>query len=275
MAFRLLPFVLLAALLSSAPIAAQERVSEGESENVREGQQTPSEETPHSLTPSIPRSSFKPYELPPRERLRIALFTALSLIWFFWLGAAMGSYLNVVVYRMPRGIKSVAPDSRCPKCLTPIRWYDNIPVISWLVLRGRCRACHEAISPRYLMVELLMGSLFLGLLCVEVLSGGANLPHRPRRGFGNLPMIEHLMEWDLVGIYFYHVAILWFIVGIVLFFIDGHRVPKRFILVGLVVAVVPLLIWPSLRQVPRIFPQHGGQASPLNGRSVLTPPPIF
>ncbi len=200
------------------------------------------------------RVATERFQLPPHERLRIALLTTVAIVWFFWLGAALGSYLNVVVYRMPLGLPSVAPDSRCPKCRTPIRWYDNIPVVSWLALRGRCRSCREPISRRYLIVELLMGSLFVGLLCVEVLSGGANLPNRPRRAAADLPMIEHFMEWDLLGMYCYHAALLWFIVGIVLFCIDGHRLPKRFILAALMVGWLPPLVWPSLRQLPFILP---------------------
>ena len=197
------------------------------------------------------RSSRTPLELPPQERLRIAFLTAFGLIWFFWLGAAMGSYLNVVVFRMPLGLPSVAPDSRCPKCQTPIRWYDNIPVFSWLVLRGRCRACQLPIAARYVIIETVMGSLFVGLLCVEVLSGGANLPVRAQRQFVGLPMIEHFMEWDLLGIYLFHVTLIWFLVGTILFRIDKHIVPKRFINWGVMIGILLPTIWPWLR--PDVF----------------------
>ena len=79
----------------------------------------------------------------------------------FVLGLAFGSFLNVCVYRLPRGLSVVRPRSSCPGCQQPIRSYDNIPVLSWLILRGRCRVCKIPISPRYLVVELLTGAIFL------------------------------------------------------------------------------------------------------------------
>ncbi|HYA95639.1 MAG TPA: prepilin peptidase [Terriglobales bacterium] len=80
---------------------------------------------------------------------------------FFVYGLALGSFLNVCIYRLPRGLSVVRPGSACPACGTPIAWYDNLPVASWLLLKGRCRACRERISPRYLVVELLTGLLFV------------------------------------------------------------------------------------------------------------------
>jgi leader peptidase (prepilin peptidase)/N-methyltransferase len=69
------------------------------------------------------------------------------------MGAIFGSFLNVVAYRLPRGESLSRPRSRCPGCATPIKPYDNVPVLSWLALRGRCRACGERISARYPLVE--------------------------------------------------------------------------------------------------------------------------
>ncbi|HVF05918.1 MAG TPA: prepilin peptidase [Frankiaceae bacterium] len=78
-------------------------------------------------------------------------------------GLLIGSFLNVVVWRLPRGESLASPPSRCPRCETPIKPYDNIPVVSWLVLRGKCRRCGERISARYPLVELATGVLFAGL----------------------------------------------------------------------------------------------------------------
>jgi len=79
----------------------------------------------------------------------------------FVLGLAFGSFLNVCIYRLPLGISVVTPRSACPKCKQGIALYDNMPVLSWLILRGRCRHCKARISPRYLIIELLTGGLFL------------------------------------------------------------------------------------------------------------------
>ncbi len=79
------------------------------------------------------------------------------------LGLAIGSFLNVVIYRVPQGISVVSPRSACPSCGTQIAERDNIPVVSWLVLRGRCRNCQAPISARYPLVELSCAALFAGL----------------------------------------------------------------------------------------------------------------
>jgi leader peptidase (prepilin peptidase)/N-methyltransferase len=80
----------------------------------------------------------------------------------FVIGACVGSFLNVVIYRMPAGKSVVSPRSQC-KCGKFIAWYDNIPVLSWFILRGKCRHCGERFSIRYPMVELGTALVFLGL----------------------------------------------------------------------------------------------------------------
>jgi leader peptidase (prepilin peptidase) / N-methyltransferase len=81
----------------------------------------------------------------------------------FVFGAIVGSFLNVCIVRIPKGDSIVDPPSRCPACKTAIRFYDNIPLLSYMALLGRCRACRERISPRYFFVELLMASLAVAL----------------------------------------------------------------------------------------------------------------
>src|SRR5690349_14099518 len=97
------------------------------------------------------------------------------------LGAIFGSFLNVVAYRLPRHESLVSPASRCPSCDTPVRPYDNIPVVSWLLLRGRCRHCHAQISARYPAVELVTAITFAAVALVRGVDAGLllELPFAP------------------------------------------------------------------------------------------------
>jgi len=100
----------------------------------------------------------------------------LLIVYAFVLGAVVGSFLNVVIYRVPRRLSIVKPRSACPSCSTPIAWYDNLPILSWLALGGRCRQCRSPISLRYPVVEAVGGALAafgvslygLNLVTVEV-----------------------------------------------------------------------------------------------------------
>jgi len=83
------------------------------------------------------------------------------------LGAAIGSFLNVVVYRLPRHESLITPASHCPRCGAPVKPYDNIPILSWLLLRGHCRSCGGAISVRYPLVEALTAALCVGAVIVH------------------------------------------------------------------------------------------------------------
>ena len=83
------------------------------------------------------------------------------IAFFFLLGIVIGSFLNVCITRIPEGVSIVAPGSRCPRCETPIKPYDNVPLFAWVWLRGKCRSCGHPISPMYPLVELLTGLLFV------------------------------------------------------------------------------------------------------------------
>ena len=88
---------------------------------------------------------------------------SVMVLWAGLIGAMIGSFLNVVIYRVPAGLSVVFPASACPTCHTPILARDNVPVASWLWLRGRCRTCREPISARYPIVEALTAVLFVGV----------------------------------------------------------------------------------------------------------------
>jgi leader peptidase (prepilin peptidase)/N-methyltransferase len=91
------------------------------------------------------------------------------------MGAIFGSFLNVVVYRLPRHESLLLPASHCPTCGTPVKPYDNIPILSWLLLRGHCRSCGSSISPRYPFVEALTAALCVGAVLVHHTAAGIAL----------------------------------------------------------------------------------------------------
>jgi len=123
-------------------------------------------------------------------------------------GAIFGSFLNVVAYRLPRGESLSRPRSRCPQCQTPIRPYDNVPVVSWLALRGRCRSCRAPISARYPLVEAMTG-----LLCaLVVIAKGPD-------------------EDALLGL-----ALVLLLIPITLIDLDHRIIPNRLTLLGAIVA---------------------------------------
>lgn len=142
----------------------------------------------------------------------------------FLFGACAGSFFNVCIHRMPREESIVNPPSHCPKCNQRIQWYDNIPLISFLLLRGKCRHCGTSISPRYLFIELLTASLFLAV------------------------WLKYEFQW-VAPIY-------WVLVGglIVSTFIDFEHyiIPNEITYGGVLVGLALSLLCPSLHEVETI-----------------------
>ncbi len=126
------------------------------------------------------------------------------------LGAIFGSFLNVVIHRLPRHESVVKPASHCPRCGTPVKPYDNIPILSWLLLRGHCRSCGEPISPRYPLVE--AGT---GILCV-----GAVLAHQTASGIA------------------LSIALILIVVPAALIDLEHRIIPNKLTALGAVVAIV-------------------------------------
>ncbi|HSV15271.1 MAG TPA: prepilin peptidase [Tepidisphaeraceae bacterium] len=120
-------------------------------------------------------------------------------IFFFLVGACIGSFLNVVVWRLPRGESLITPPSHCPKCDKQLAWFDNVPIVGWLALRGRCRYCKEPISPRYPIVEAITAALFvLYFLAYYLLQMRTCCPQPRGVDVGDQqPMIVHVGLWIL------------------------------------------------------------------------------
>ncbi len=98
----------------------------------------------------------------------MAPLRGLLTVWLFGLGAVIGSFLNVLAYRLPAGKSIVHPGSQCPACGRAIRWRHNLPIVSWLWLRGRCHDCGAKISRRYPLVELATALLFVAMAEIDV-----------------------------------------------------------------------------------------------------------
>jgi Bacterial Peptidase A24 N-terminal domain len=121
---------------------------------------------------------------------------ALALL-FLVIGSSVGSFLNVCAYRIPRGLSILRPRSRCPRCKAAIRAYDNVPVLGWLMLRGRCRGCGGQISPRYPLVELATGVSFAVVYLAWVALAPTDIwEHTGAAGV----ILRLLLVWSLTGI---------------------------------------------------------------------------
>src|SRR5262245_49446060 len=119
----------------------------------------------------------------------------------FVIGLCVGSFLNVCIARLPLEKSLLWPGSRCGNCLQPIRWYDNLPLIGYVVLRGRCRTCGASFSIRYLVVELLTGLGFVGLFYLEVVR---NVHGWPDLGKGPWQLANGEYPWQWFVIYLFH-----------------------------------------------------------------------
>jgi len=170
------------------------------------------------------------------------------ITWFFVLGAVIGSFLNVVVYRLPQGMSLILPGSHCPACNHRIRWFDNIPIASWLALGGRCRDCRAAISARYLVVEAITACMFALLTTAEFALKGINLPLREIYESGNSGFPRNNPE--LYAILLYHLLLLCTLLAAAVIEIDRQKPPLRLFVPALAIGVIAPFVWPYLRPVP-------------------------
>ncbi len=127
--------------------------------------------------------------------------------WFFYLGASIGSFINVVASRTPRKKTIVSRGSHCPFCDKPLNMIDNSPVFGWVLLRGRCRACRLPISPRYLIMEIIVGLIFVALGALELIGNGINLPYRDWRFGAGIAFTVFYPKWDLIGALVVHLSL--------------------------------------------------------------------
>ncbi|MEO6812269.1 MAG: prepilin peptidase [Isosphaeraceae bacterium] len=163
----------------------------------------------------------------------IAGFHIICVVWFFVLGAVVGSFLNVCIYRLPWQKSVIWPESRCPKCLEAIAPRDNVPILSWLLLRGACRNCALPISPRYALVEALVGVLFVGAYVTDV-------------GFGDQVLFAGV-SFAQLG---YHLVLVALLVAATFTDYDYQVIPDSITRTGMVLGLALGAAFPEVRPIP-------------------------
>ncbi len=170
----------------------------------------------------------------------IARWGLLLDVWVFVLGAIVGSFLNVVIYRLPAGKSLARPGSLCPACGKPIRGRHNVPILGWIMLRGRCYDCRTPISLRYPLVELTAGLLLLALVPVDV---------RPLLPRVDQPALGHAVDgWSLLASLFFHGWLLCTLLAGALIGWDGGRQPLSLYGCAAAVGIVIVLLAPSVME---------------------------
>jgi leader peptidase (prepilin peptidase)/N-methyltransferase len=193
------------------------------------------------------------------------------VIWcgtIFVLGLVVGSFLNVLIARLPFEKSIIWPSSRCFSCFTPIRALDNIPILGYLRLRGKCRHCGAPFSSRYLWVEIGTGLATLGLFAVEVL---LNIYKIPVLNFSILAGNSALPPWQGMVLFLYHAVLLWALIAAAAIDAEHRIIPSLIPYTAMVIGIVggALMPWPWPNPLsaasaipatdPWTFPEHWGK----------------
>ena len=230
----------------------------------------------HSLVPPIPQKADGFSELVLAEDLQMRALRVFTVMWILTLGTSVGSFLNVVVYRSPRG-KTLLGSSHCPRCHHRIRARHNLPVVGWMQLEGRCYDCRLPISARYPLVEATAGGVFLTLAIAELFMGGINLPLRPREIYAGITWILFFPRWDLISVYLFHTSMLCVLFSWALMQWDRMRIPPAYRLASFLVLMGLGWNFPHLYPVlasfdPELYfrgpPPHSGLATAVMGAVV-------
>lgn len=178
------------------------------------------------------------------------LFELFLGIWCFVVGSCIASFLNVVAYRLPAGLP-ITGFSFCPFCRVPIRHSDNVPVLGWLMLGGRCRACKLSISPRYPTFEFIGGLLMLSVYLSTVLSHGANLPWQRTAEYSyGIPVNLRFMDESVFYVAGLHAWLLFFLYAGALTSFGNGRLPIRAWLLGAIGTLIAIVSHPELCILP-------------------------
>src|SRR5438552_8330624 len=164
------------------------------------------------------------------------------LVCVFVLGTIVGSLLNVCIYRMQLEKSIIWPGSRCGNCLQPIRWYWNIPVVSYLLLRGRCRVCEQKFSARYCLIELATGLLFVLLFYLEVIE---NVHHfKGLRDAKQAFAFNLLPVWQWWVLFVVHAVLVSFLIVATFCDLDKREIPLPLTVTGSIVGLLIAILFP-------------------------------
>ncbi len=216
-----------------------------------------------------------------------------TVIWLFMLGACLGSFLNVCIYRLPRheGVwrawgTLLYPPSHCPKCQSPIRSYDNLPIFGWLLLRGRCRDCRLKISWRYPAIELLTALIFVGLYFCEVYPPGTWQLSTLYQDYGPFP-VHGPLWWSGPGLpnwrYGFHMVLVIALIAATFIDFDLMIIPDSVTRPATIVGILGNFVVGQFYLVPVWYSHPRGLTardifrmfSPANGPPSWIPPSIW
>lgn len=173
------------------------------------------------------------------------------LLWVFAFGLGIGSFLNVLIARLPYEKSPIWPGSRCGSCLQPIRLRDNLPILGYLLLRGKCRQCGVPFSPRYLWVELGTGLAFAGLFYVDVLSHAVGGPDWIQP-WQHVPGLQYNLHRDVLppfeawGLFAFHACLLSLLIAAAVIDAEHKIIPAQITYFGTLVGILgaTLMPWP-------------------------------
>lgn len=174
------------------------------------------------------------------------LIDVVLVFWLMYFCSSIGSFLNVVAWRMPRG-ESVGGRSHCPRCANDLLGRDNVPVLGWISLRGRCRFCSLPISSRYPIVEFLVGltMTLVGFAELNRLSLPNDIVHAHAG-----PAWSPLWTGPMIGMMCYHATALSIGWAMALIRIDGTKLPGKLMGIALACLIIPMIAWPTAMVVP-------------------------
>jgi leader peptidase (prepilin peptidase)/N-methyltransferase len=179
--------------------------------------------------------------------------------WMFVIGSVIGSFLNVVIYRLPRGMSLLHPASSCPQCGHLIRWFDNVPILGWLWLRGRCRDCKAKISIRYPLVEAATAIVFMALASTDVIAPYSSELRKAQQTAeaGPQPRAERADEITqsiptdrFFATYAYHLVLICALLAAALIDFDQQKLPRRSITWPSGVGILWAVYWPAVQALP-------------------------